>query len=191
MKVFLLSPFVLCFMLIATRDTAAQTAIPASFYPAGEIRAILAQPGCRGIRVYPVFDAERETNSTMLIGIDADGREIQNDTAAASRYMLFTGVNEDMPTNRTLSRDDARTACSAFNAGNAPFVADLNAGLLAACLGEESLGVVLSHSSSNGQNFQARGFRRENGLQGFGAANPGDPCPTNCGSRDQYLCSPN
>jgi hypothetical protein len=191
MNVHLLSAFVLCSMLIASRDAAAQNAIPESFYPAGEIQAILSQPGCRGIRVYPVFDAQRETNSTMLIGIDADGKEIQSDTSATARYRLYTGVAEDMPTSRTLSRDEARAACSAFSSGNAPFVADLNAGALAGFLGEESLGVMLSHSSANGHNFQARGFRRENGLQGFGVANPGDPCPTNCGSRDQYLCSPN
>ena len=146
MKFPLLSAFALSCMLIASLDTTAQAVIPESFFPAAEIQAILAQPGCRGLRVYPVFDEERKTNTTMLIGIDADGKEIQNDTATASRYTQYTGINEDVPTSRTLSRNEARAACSAFNAGNAPFVADLSAGVLAGCLGEESLGRAVKYA---------------------------------------------
>ena len=192
MKSSLLSPFLFGLLLLASPDTFAQVNIPASFYPAGEIQAILAQPGCTGIRVYPVIDDQREAAvSTMLIGIDETGREIYNDTLATGRYRLFSGVNEGAPASRTLSRSEAQAACSAFNAGNSAFVSDLNAGLLAGCLAEGSEGLMLSHSSAGGNNFQANGFQSENGLQGFGRTSPGDPCPTNCGARDQYLCSPN
>src|SRR5690606_22756879 len=104
---------------------------------------------------------------------------------------LYSGVNGDLPRSRTLSRSEAQAACSAFNAGNGAFVSELTADILAGCLAEGSEGLMLTYSSSNGNNFQASGFRNDNGLQGFGAASPGDPCPTNCGARDQYLCSPN
>jgi len=191
MKVSLLSSFVLGLALLATLDVFAQTSVPSSYYPAGDIQAILDQPGCRGIRVYPVYDESRETNATMLIGIDGNGNEIQSDTSSASRYRLYTGSSEDVPSSRTLSRGEAQSACSAFNAGNSAFVSDINAGILAGCLGEGSEGLMLVYSSANGNNFLASAFRAENGLQGFGAQSPGDPCPTNCGSRSQYLCSPN
>ena len=169
----------------------AQTSIPVSYYNAGDVQAILSQPGCTGIRVYPVYDEVTKSNSTMIIGIDEYGQELNSDTSAVTKYRMYSGVNENRPMSKTLNRYEAQLVCSAFNSKNSAFITDLSAEALGSHLGGDSQGLSLSYLSNKGNNFEASGYQEESGIHSFGVPSPGDPCPSSCGSRSQYLCPPN
>ena len=48
----------------------------AFFAGAENLRKILEQPGCLGIRIYNGYSEDEETSNKVLIGIDAEGNDI-------------------------------------------------------------------------------------------------------------------
>ena len=161
-----------------------------SYFTKVVITAILNQPGCAGIRVYPVLDSTNRTNTTMVIGIDANGKEIYDSSSQSTEYQMFVSAENDAVVDLALNKSQAKYACGNYKATSA-FVADFTKSIVNGFLGDNSSGLFVSYTSKGGNNFNVHSYTTEGGLRSFGKASAGAPCPKTCGDGIDYLCAPN
>lgn len=65
--------------LVIAFETKYNGEINSSFIGSKNIEDIMKQDGCVGLRIYNGYDEEKQRISLVLIGIDADGKEILDD----------------------------------------------------------------------------------------------------------------
>jgi hypothetical protein len=166
----------------------AQTPQP-SYFTKAVITSILNQPGCVGIRVYPAIDSTSRANTTMVIGIDAKGKELYNSSSQNSEYQLFVSAENDAVVDEALNKSQAQYACGNYKATTA-FVSDFTKAILQDFLADNSSGLFVSYTSKGGSNFNVHSYTTVGGLKSFGKAAAGAPCPRTCGDGIDYLCPP-
>lgn len=160
-----------------------------SYFTKAIVSAILNQPNCVGIRIYPVVDSTNRTNTTMVIGIDANGKEIYDPSSQSTEYQMFVSAENDAVVDVALNKSQAKYACGNYTATTA-FVSDFTKAVLNSFLGDNSSGIFVTYTSKDGNNFNLHSYTTEGGLRSFGKASAGAPCPKTCGDGIDYLCSP-
>ncbi|MDA0973073.1 MAG: hypothetical protein O2867_04985 [Bacteroidetes bacterium] len=179
------------FVLLAPFSSTAQVApeLPASFYRSSIINTILNNEGCFGIRVYPALNAKANTLTTMIIGIDKDGKELASDFASKYTYQMFKGVLNGKAAYDPLNSTNARWTCSGYSLGNYPkFVAEFQKSALMDMInGNDGIRLVNTYSESR-NNFKASGAKLGgNDFDPSTAAAEGEPCPAMCGNPSDYV----
>lgn len=160
-----------------------------SYFTKAVITAILNQPGCAGVRVYPVIDSTSRKNTTMVIGIDSKGKEMYNPSSQSTEYQMFVNAENNTVNDKALNKGEAQYACSNYT-GSSAFVSDFTKSVLMGFLGDNSSGIFMSYTSKGGSNFNVHSYTTDGGLRSFGKAAAGAPCPKTCGDDINYLCAP-
>ncbi|WP_417602537.1 hypothetical protein [Owenweeksia hongkongensis] len=166
-------------------SASAQSSEAQTFYFSKDlIKIVLSERGCEGLRMYPVIDEGRSTNSVIIVAIDERGNEL------SSKYQIFTGVRENNPTYSSLKKSDAQKACEAYFSKNKQFVSQVSKALIESIVSGNSLGIAIQLDANQKGNFMVSGYVNPGGLKTTGDAKPGDPCPNACGEPRQYLVFP-
>lgn len=175
---------VLLFTIISS-SSAQSVEFKTSFFSKDLIKTILSQRGCEGLRIYPVFDKNRNSNSVVIVAIDANGDEL------SSKYQMFTGIKDNTPTYSSVGKSDAKSACEIYFSENKQFVSQIKKATAEAHLSGNSLGMAIQLDANQKGNFVVSGYENtREGLKSTGNAKPGDPCPSACGDPRQYLVFP-
>jgi hypothetical protein len=183
----------LSFVTVITAFSQQAPSIPASFFDVSVVQNILDNDGCTAIRVYPVSDVRNNVLTTMIIGIDKDGRELSSEITPKYKYQMFKGILRGKASYDPLNSNNARSACAGYSQGNYPkFVAVFQKSTIEGMLnGNDGIGITNIYSSEE-NNFEATGAKlNQSDYTPAGAAVAGEPCPHMCGNPANYVCPVN
>jgi hypothetical protein len=189
MKFFRTRIALISILLILTSITWAQSDIDTSYFPKETIISILKQNNCNGLRFYPAVNSDGAV-VTMLIGIDGEGNEIYSPRHNYSEYKLFSGIINNQVVLSSLPKEKATQACGAFTEKSAGFISDFSLEAVNKFLTAESAGVAMAFVSGENSNFSMQAYKENSDPAVYGSLALGDPCPSACGEKSQYLCQP-
>ncbi len=177
--------FAIALVFASTYHASAQSSeFQTSFFSKGLVKTVLSEPGCTGLRMYPVMDENNNSTSVIIVAIDARGNEL------SSKYQIFTGVKENQATYASISKPNAKSACEAYFSKNKQFVSQISKAVVEAIISGNSLGLAVQLDANQRGNFMVTGYVNTDGLTPTGNSKPGDPCPNACGEPRQYLIFP-
>jgi hypothetical protein len=89
--------------LIAAFGVKYKGEINSSFIGSDNVKHILSQEGCMGIRIYNGYDDEKQKMSLVLVGVDESGKEILKDGIIYDDLKIcpsFCSIGESLLTNQ-------------------------------------------------------------------------------------------
>lgn len=162
-------------------------------FPTGILNTILADRNCVSVRFYNVITPANAAGSLMVIGVKADGTELNGGLFAAP-YKANTPNAQDPSAITGLSRSNAVEACAAMaRSGATSFSTSMDKAALQGVMGFQGCTAVRLRSATGGGVLKVEPVKIEGGRvleldpAGGAARMTSDPCPAACGLRSNYV----